>query len=224
MLSLGWAAKTKRSTYSTPAIHQKTRIIHKYTQRLDHHDFSQLKRNPIGLEPLSGVCSPLTRTLTAVWSCASEPGVSFHMDKSGCNGENLSHVARRAKKGWGPCPGQKPSATIDQKRDSNMCPPSFTETMNTATRAQNKALQIGFWTFYLTWTLIIGTISVNDVPAVYCANVQSYVSKIPKTTFTPGIKGIVRPKMKILSLITHPHVIPNPQDLHSSSDHKLRYF
>ncbi len=126
-----------------------TYIIHKYTQRLDHHDFSQLKRNPIGLELLSGVCSPLTRTLTTVWSCASEPGVSFHMDKSGCNGENLSHVARRAKKGWGPCPGQKPSASIDQKPDSNMCPPSFTETMYTAPRVQNKA-QIGFWTFYLT--------------------------------------------------------------------------
>ncbi len=30
--------------------------------------------------------------------------------------------------------------------------------------------------------------------------------------------------MKILSLITHPHVIPNPQDLRSSSEHKLRYF
>ncbi len=24
------------------------------------------------------------------------------------------------------------------------------------------------------------------------------------------IKGIVHPKMKILSLITHPHVVPNP--------------
>ncbi len=29
--------------------------------------------------------------------------------------------------------------------------------------------------------------------------------------------------MKILSLITHPHV-PNPQDLRLSSEHKLRYF
>ncbi len=28
------------------------------------------------------------------------------------------------------------------------------------------------------------------------------------------LKGIVHPKMKILSLITHPHVVPNPQDLH----------
>ncbi len=30
--------------------------------------------------------------------------------------------------------------------------------------------------------------------------------------------------MKILSLITHPHVVPNTQDLRSSSELKLRYF
>ncbi len=29
---------------------------------------------------------------------------------------------------------------------------------------------------------------------------------------------------KNLSLITHPHVVPNTQDLRSSSEHKLRYF
>jgi len=34
----------------------------------------------------------------------------------------------------------------------------------------------------------------------------------------------LNPKMKILSLITHPHVIPHPQDLRSSLKHKLRYF
>ncbi len=38
------------------------------------------------------------------------------------------------------------------------------------------------------------------------------------------IKIIVHPKMKILSWITHPHVVPNLQDLCSSSEHKLRYF
>ncbi len=27
------------------------------------------------------------------------------------------------------------------------------------------------------------------------------------------IKGLVHPKMKILSSITHPHVAPNPQDV-----------
>ncbi len=36
-------------------------------------------------------------------------------------------------------------------------------------------------------------------------------------------KGIVPQKRKILSLITHPHVVSNPLDLHSSSEHKLRY-
>ncbi len=30
--------------------------------------------------------------------------------------------------------------------------------------------------------------------------------------------------MKILSLITHPHVLSNPEDLRSSSEHNLRYF
>ncbi len=36
------------------------------------------------------------------------------------------------------------------------------------------------------------------------------------------VKGIVHPKMKILFLITL--VVPNPYDLRSSSEHKLRYF
>ncbi len=36
-----------------------------------------------------------------------------------------------------------------------------------------------------------------------------------------AFKGIVHPKMKTLSLITHPHVV---QVLHSCSEHKLRYF
>ncbi len=34
-------------------------------------------------------------------------------------------------------------------------------------------------------------------------------------------KGIVHPKMKVLSLITHPHVVPN---LRSFLEHKVRYF
>ncbi len=38
------------------------------------------------------------------------------------------------------------------------------------------------------------------------------------------LKGIVHPKIKILSLITHPHVVPNLWDLRSSSDDKLRKF
>ncbi len=45
-------------------------------------------------------------------------------------------------------------------------------------------------------------------------------------TYSPGVSclnGIVHPNI-ILSLITDPHVVPNPQDLHSSSEHKLRNF
>jgi len=30
--------------------------------------------------------------------------------------------------------------------------------------------------------------------------------------------------MKIMSLMTHPRVVPSPQDLHSSSEHSLIYF
>ncbi len=44
------------------------------------------------------------------------------------------------------------------------------------------------------------------------------------TDYYKCVKGIVHPKMKILSLITHRHVFPNPQDLRSSSEHKLTYF
>ncbi len=35
-------------------------------------------------------------------------------------------------------------------------------------------------------------------------------------------KEIIHPKMKILSLFTHPHVVPKPQDLHSSLEHKVK--
>jgi len=37
-------------------------------------------------------------------------------------------------------------------------------------------------------------------------------------------KGIVHPKMKILSVFTNPHVVPNLYDLVSSEEHKTRYF
>ncbi len=39
-----------------------------------------------------------------------------------------------------------------------------------------------------------------------------------------NFKGIVHPKMKIMSLSTHPHVVSKPQDFPSSSEHKLKYF
>ncbi len=46
------------------------------------------------------------------------------------------------------------------------------------------------------------------------------------TTDNMHFKGIAQndPKMKIISLITHPRVVPNPSDLCSSSEHKLIYF
>ncbi len=39
------------------------------------------------------------------------------------------------------------------------------------------------------------------------------------------LKGTVHPKMKMVSLITHPHVVPirNLQDIRSSSEHKCKY-
>jgi len=37
------------------------------------------------------------------------------------------------------------------------------------------------------------------------------------------IKGLVHPKMKILSIFTHPHVVPNPCVFSCSAEHKGRY-
>ncbi len=38
------------------------------------------------------------------------------------------------------------------------------------------------------------------------------------------IKGLLHPKMKILSLITYPQVFPNLKKLCSTSENNLRYF
>ncbi len=56
-----------------------------------------------------------------------------------------------------------------------------------------------------------------------CGDAQ-YIGTISVILKIGQLKGIVHPKMKILSLITHPHVVPNLKDLCSSSEHKLRYF
>jgi len=37
------------------------------------------------------------------------------------------------------------------------------------------------------------------------------------------LKGLVHPKMKILSLFTHPHVVPNLYVFICSAEHKGRY-
>jgi len=38
------------------------------------------------------------------------------------------------------------------------------------------------------------------------------------------IKGIVHPKMKILSSFTHPQVVPNLYEFLSSAEHERKYF
>jgi len=38
-----------------------------------------------------------------------------------------------------------------------------------------------------------------------------------------GIKGLVHPKMKILSVFTHPYVVPNLYVFFCSAEHKGRY-
>ncbi len=38
------------------------------------------------------------------------------------------------------------------------------------------------------------------------------------------LKGIVHPKMKILSSFTHPQVVPNLYECLCSAEHKGRYF
>ncbi len=44
------------------------------------------------------------------------------------------------------------------------------------------------------------------------------------TNIPPRLKGIVHPKMKMLSLFTHPYVIPNLYECLCSAEHKGRYF
>ncbi len=63
----------------------------------------------------------------------------------------------------------------------------------------------------------------SDWVSIGCAGPTNPIHRVP-TSQLARLKGIAPPKMKILSLITHFHAIPNLQDLHSSLEHKLRYF
>ncbi len=45
-----------------------------------------------------------------------------------------------------------------------------------------------------------------------------------KCVFIRDLKGIVHPKMKILSSFTHPQVVPNLYECLCSAEHKGRYF
>ncbi len=51
-----------------------------------------------------------------------------------------------------------------------------------------------------------------------------YTSYVQDVQYHIVFEEIVHPKMKIPSLITHPHAVPNLEDLCSSSEHKLNIF
>jgi len=63
---------------------------------------------------------------------------------------------------------------------------------------------------------------VNGVCEYYNTSddAQSFVYKINNKL---AIKGLVHPKMKILSVFTHPHVVPNLCVFICSAEHKGRY-
>uniref|UniRef100_A0A8C2B9H5 Ankyrin 1, erythrocytic b n=1 Tax=Cyprinus carpio TaxID=7962 RepID=A0A8C2B9H5_CYPCA len=85
----------------------------------------------------------------------------------------------------------------------------------------------------LSWTELARELqfSVDDINRIRVENPNSLLDqssallnlwvgregKKAKIFFIVSIKGLVHPRMKILSLITHPHVVPNPK-------HKSRYF
>jgi len=47
-------------------------------------------------------------------------------------------------------------------------------------------------------------------------------SELP-SLYPQGFKGLVHPKMKIMSVCTHPHVVPNLYVFICSAEHKGRY-
>ncbi len=76
------------------------------------------------------------------------------------------------------------------------------------------------------WQILWGTqkgISVKTTfgNLYFFTNVQG--QKHENTILVFLLQGLVYPKVKIMSLITHPHVVSNTLDLRSSLEHKLRY-
>ncbi len=67
-------------------------------------------------------------------------------------------------------------------------------------------------------------LSVFEISGSFLIFKVRYKALLKKKSRLKFMEGIVHQKMKILSLITHPHVIPNMQELCSSSEHKLRFF
>ncbi len=66
--------------------------------------------------------------------------------------------------------------------------------------------------FYRTMTLITGFIECKENVAVAWGSLRCVTSVVTRCYFDI-IKGIVHPKTKILSSLTHPHVVPNPHYL-----------
>ncbi len=56
-------------------------------------------------------------------------------------------------------------------------------------------------------TIMIFLMSLFVTPVILLANFKKAVQNAMMKLI---LKGIVHPKKKILSLITHPHVVPNP--------------
>jgi len=59
----------------------------------------------------------------------------------------------------------------------------------------------------------VHTATNSSVSNTVCMNV-------PQESSLYSLKGLVHPKMKILSVFTHPHVVPTPLDLRSSSENR----
>ncbi len=62
--------------------------------------------------------------------------------------------------------------------------------------------------FYRTMTLITGFIECKENVAVAWGSLR-FVTSVVTRCYFDIIKGIVHPKTKILSSLTHPHVVPN---------------
>ncbi len=56
------------------------------------------------------------------------------------------------------------------------------------------------------------------------ATTHRWVKEFGYSCRIPLVKGIVHPKVKILSLFTHPQVVPNLYEFLCSAEHKGRYF
>ncbi len=56
------------------------------------------------------------------------------------------------------------------------------------------------------------------------ATTHRWVKEFGYSCHIPLVKGIVHPKMKILSSFTHPQVVPNLYEFLCSAEHKGRYF